>query len=130
MDGCAQDVAHGTCLPGGQLHLSFNHTHPLKPQQCVHLQTGLAALCFCPLGGKKVQTGMQSRVLFSLDKWVLKIGHSREDLAKDFNPEREALYNFNAHPNQTLTLHGPNPTPDYQCPAPLNLERNRNPLTL
>ena len=106
MDGCAQDVAHGTCLPGGQLHLSFNHTHPLKPQQCVHLQTGLAALCFCPLGGKKVQTGMQSRVLFSLDKWVLKIGHSREDLAKDFNPEREALYNFNAHPNQTLTLHG------------------------
>ena len=91
---CPDDAARGACPPGGQLHLSFNLTHPLKPQQCVHLQTGRAAeaLCLCPLGGKKVQTGMQSRVLFdSLGKWVLKIGHAREDLAKQFDPEREAL---------------------------------------
>ncbi len=75
-DQCPHDAAHGTCPPGGQLHLSFNQTHPLKAHQCVRLQTGRAAeaLCFCPLGAKKVQTGMQSRVLFdSLGKWVLKV---------------------------------------------------------
>ena len=33
---------------------------------------------------------MQSRVLFDArGKWVLKIAHAREDLAKTFNPERE-----------------------------------------
>ena len=90
---CPHDAARGACPPGGRLHLSFNLTHPLKPQQCVHLQTGRAAeaLCLCPLGEKQVQTGMQSRVLFdSLGKWVLKIGHAREDLAKQFDAEREA----------------------------------------
>jgi hypothetical protein len=39
------DAVRGTCLPGGQLHLSFNHTQhsaELLPQ-CVHLRTGRAA---------------------------------------------------------------------------------------
>ena len=42
------DAVRGTCLPGGQLHLSFNHTHPLQQgaellPQCVQLRTGRAA---------------------------------------------------------------------------------------
>ena len=44
LDPC-HDAVRGTCLPGGQLNLSFNHTHPLQQgaelaPQCVQLRTG------------------------------------------------------------------------------------------
>lgn len=90
---CPHDAARGTCLPGGQLTLSFNRTQPLKAHQCVQLQTTRAAeaMCFCPRSGKTTQVGLQSRVLFdSLSKWVLKV--SPHVGAKGFNPQREACF--------------------------------------
>ena len=101
---CPHDAARGTCLPGGHLSLSFNHTQPLKARQCVQVQRVAEAmcrgrpcvqrvaepLCFCPRSGKTTQVGLQSRVLFdSLGKWVLKVSPR---VGAAFNPQREACF--------------------------------------
>ena len=83
-DRChVSNVAHGTCLPDGRLHLNFSNAKGL----CVLLLLGGGGrkLCFCPRD--KVQFGYQSRVLFdSLGKWVLKVRHGY------LQPEREACF--------------------------------------